>query len=635
MNGSARIMFRVVLCVVLCCFAWGTMAKSVAAASEPAEAEKIKERKEAAEKAKREAKKERAKAALDEMVEAINLPEDIGPRMTVRELRISGNRLISTDELLKRMPAVYNASAKPLREAESEYLFDLRVLQDIAAEPGEPREVSIRTIEGLTQYILSVYMDRNYAGILVYVPKDAVMEDRKLRDDILPIEIIEAAVTAVSVKYYDPNQNEKDKGYLRRSAMEEWSPIEMGQVANQKELDDFVNLLNLNPDRYVSAVVTKGITPDSLAVRYDVYEANPWHYFIQVDNSGTRERRWSPRIGLINTNLLGFDDTFTAIYQAPWDSGIDENYSLYGSYDFPVMGPRLRLNLYAGHSEFDINPESGPFDFIGRGTFYGGKLRYNVLQTGGWFFDITGGVEYTRSRVNPSLFTSFLGTDIKFWLWGWGLALHRRDDMSSTSLSFDRYESWGGESDASEFGLARTNSSSDFSIYTGSASHSRYLDDDKVNRLSGTFRWVGSNERLVPAKMTAFGGMYSVRGYDEYEVIADGGILASAQYEFDLVKHEESKERDEAETKEPPAEKPLFKRIAPLVFFDYGRAKTRHAMAGLGEKRHEELMSVGPGIIVELGDDFSAGVYYGFPLRPTDATRTGKGRFNFTFTKRF
>ena len=41
--------------------------------------------------------------------------------------------------------------------------------------------------------------------------------------------------------------------------------------------------------------------------------------------------------------------------------------------------------------------------------------------------------------------------------------------------------------------------------------------------------------------MTAFGGMYTVRGYDEYEIIADGGILTSIQYEYDLVQAEKAR----------------------------------------------------------------------------------------------
>lgn len=597
------------------------------------EAQKIEQMKEEAERAKRRARRmalEKAKAKLEETIAEIDLPADTTPRFTVKRLRISGNSLISADELFDRMPLIYNASDKTLDQADSDQLYDLRVLHEVILEPGRPRQVSARTVQGLTQYILSVYQKNNYAGIYVYVPSEAVRDGKELRDEILPVTVLEAQVTSVTVKTYDPNQNETEKGYLLSSAVEDWSPIKPGKVANQKELDDFVNLLNLNPDRYVSAVVTKGAEPESLAVNYDIYEADPWHWFIQVDNSGTSERQWNPRIGVINTNLFGVDDTFTAVYQAPWDSEIDENYSLFGSYDIPILGPRLRLNAYIGHSEFDISPEAGAFNFLGRGTFYGGMLRYNLLQTDGWFLDIKGGVEHVRSKVTPDLgvIAPFLSTDIKFWLWGGGVDLHRSDDVSSTSLGFDRFESWGGESKAGEFNQARLNSDSDFAIYTANASHSRYLDEDKISRLVGSFRWIASNGRLVPTKMTAFGGMYSVRGYDEYEYIADGGILTSVQYEFDLVKFDEAQQKKmEAEQMpEQTQEKPFLRKLAPLVFFDYGRSKNVEPTGN--ELRHEEFMSVGTGFIVELGDNFRGAMYYGYPLSPTEGTRTGDGRIN-------
>jgi len=634
MNGAAKMIK--VMCFIFV-FLLGQMV-CFAVEARPLEektrrAEKMEEMREEAARAKREAALkarrkalEKAKAKLEEQIAEINLPKDTTQRFTVRELRISGNTLISTDELLKNMPLVYNASDKPLHQAESVHLYDLRILHDIILEPGEPRQVSSRTIQGLTQYILSVYQDKHHAGIYVYVPTEAIEAGVRLRDEILPVRVLEAKVTDITVKTYDPDQNRTEKGYLRTSAVKEWSPVKVGQVANQKKLDDFVNLLNLNPDRYVSAVVSKGREPRSLAVSYDIYEANPWHYFLQIDNSGTSDRQWNPRIGLVNTNLLGIDDIFTAVYQAPWDSEIDDNYSLYGSYDFPLLGPQLRLNLYGGHSEFDISPETGLLDFLGRGTVYGGTLRYNILQTNGWFVDIKGTLEHTRSKVTPSLFPSFLGTDIKFWLLGGGLDLHRQDDLSNTFLTFDRFESLGGESGGDEFRLARTNSDSDFTIYQAAAAHSRYLDPNKVNRVSATFRWVLPDERLVPAKMTVFGGMYSVRGYDEYEFVADGGVLASAQYEFDLVKYEESLQGPEAKEIEAEATKPSIKKLAPLVFFDYGRGKIRHPVGT--EKGHEELISVGVGTIVELGDHFSGAVYYGYPLTATDNTRRGKGRVN-------
>lgn len=584
---------------------------------------KMEQMREDAQKAEREAL-EKAKTKLGEDISEIDLPEDTTQRIRVKEIRISGNTLLTADELLSDMPLIYNASAETVKIVDSDNLYDFRVLHDIILAPGQVRRVSTRTIQGFTQYLLSVYQDKNYAGIYVYVPANAMREGRELQDEVLPIKVIEAPVSTITTTYYTPENEIVEKGYLSSSAVKAWSPTQIGEVTNQKEMDDFINLLNLNPDRYVSGIVSKGADPNSIALGYNIYEANPWHWFIQTDNSGTKPRQWDPRVGFINTNLLGIDDTLTVIYQAPWDSTFDDNYGLFGSYDFPLLGPRLRLNLYGGHSEFDISSSSGPIDFLGRGTFYGGILRYNLLQTDdGWFFDIKGSLEHTRSKVTPSLFPTFLGTDIKFWLWGGGIDLHRSDDLSESSIALDRYESMGGESGDDEFHLARVNSDSDFSIYTASAAHSQYLDTNKIQRVSGSFRWVTSDERLVPAKMTAFGGMYSIRGYDEYELVADGGIFASGQYEFDLVKCEESNYIGDTEDEQS---KPFLRKLAPLVFVDYGRAKIRHPVGT--ERADEDFFSVGAGALFELGDNFSGAVYYGYPLKSTENTRTGKGRLS-------
>jgi hemolysin activation/secretion protein len=574
---------------------------------------------------------ESSQSSID--IEQLNLPEDTTPRLAVRQISITGNTLIPTDRLLKDVPLIFNNSDKPLHEAESNNLYDFRILRDIILNPGETRQLSTRTIEGFTQYILSIYQSQNYSGVYVHVPAEAISPEMELPDGQLPVEVIEAPVSEVKINYYDVEGNivETEKELLRRSVVQEWSPVKEGEVANKKKMDDFINLLNLNPDRYISATVSAGAEPRSLAVGYDIYEGDPWHFYVQVDNSGTKERRWAPRVGVVNTNLTGRDDKFSAMYQAPWESGIEDNYMIFGSYDFPVFTPRLRLNLYGGYSEFDISGPAG-IDFLGSGSVYGGILRFNALQKDGWFFDLLGSLRHEKSKVTPSLFPQFLGAEVEMNLWGVGFDIHRSDDMSNTSFLFNRFQSFDSSSQ-SDFTQARTNADRDFTIITFSAAHRQFLDSDKIQRLLGSFRYIRPNARLVPAKMTAFGGLYSVRGYEEYEIVADGGMLWSLQYEYDLVKLDEAKEREAIGAGEIKPRKPWLRKLAPLVFFDNGRAKMKDRVAG--EKRAQELSSIGGGMAVELGDNFSGAVYYGVPLRSTDQTDIGDGRFSFTFVYRF
>ena len=90
----------------------------------------------------------------------------------------------------------------------------------------------------------------------------------------------------------------------------------------------------------------------------------------------------------------------------------------------------------------------------------------------------------------------------------------------------------------------------------------------------------------------------------------------------------ESLEGEEAED-----EKPWLRKLAPLGFLDYGRAKIKDSV--VGEKEVQEMCSLGLGLIFELGDDFRGAMYYGWPTRPTDETKEDEGRFSFSFIWRF
>ena len=563
-----------------------------------------------------------------EKVAVENLPEDTTPRFNLRQISFNGNTLFTSEQLLEKTPDIFNTAKDG--SIESANLYDLRGLKAIASTPGSEQSVSARSIQGFTQCILSVYQSSHYAGIYVYVPREAFEPDGDLAQGILPVRVLEAPVSSVSSAYYDPNNQAVEDGYLDPNALLGWSPVKEGQVINSKKLDDYINLLNLNPDRYVSATVSKGTETESLAVKYNVYEAKPWHYFIQVDNSGTKDIQWRPRFGVINTNLLGYDDKFTAVYQTTPDSTWDDAYAIYGAYDFPIAGPRLRLNLFAGYNEFDITDPD--INFLGSGKFAGGTLRYNVLQSNDWFWDVTGTIQYEESKSSPDLPFPDFDSNIHMALWGVGTDLYKTTDMTDTLLGFSMLSPFNS-SDRAEMNIARGSGTVDdrFHVYYFNARHSRYLDVNKIQRASASMRFITSDDRLVPAKMTSFGGMYTVRGYDESEIVADGGLITSLQYEYDLVRKGQidlfGQEVDEKERK------PFLKKLAPLAFLDYGMARIKDATAT--EETDEELCSVGGGLIAELGDNFTGTVYYGYPLIPTDDTRSGKGRVHAGFLLRW
>jgi hemolysin activation/secretion protein len=588
-------------------------------------------------------------AMLDEQYEAIlrevrrahpnlELPEDHTPTYLVRAAEIAGNTLLSARDLWEDLPVLCVKRSKDPNVPPEAY--DFRMLKDVLRAPGELRPVSTRAIKGFTEYLLAQYHERGYAGVYVYVSAKAIqVEDasatdaRRLENDLLPFRIIEGHVASVAIRHYDPNGTKKDKGRLKDSLVAKWSPAQPGDPIQTKSLDDFVRLLNDNPDRYVRHSVSTGSEPNSLDLIYALYEADPWHPYAQVDNSGTDQRQWSPRFGFFNTNLTGRDDRASVMYQANVTDPT-ENYAAFGSYGIPVLTPRLRLSAFGGYSEFDITPEAtgGLVSFLGAGSFYGGNLRYNIMQWRGWFLDLTGTASAENSRIHNDL---GIDSDVDMRLVGLGFEVRRADVLSSSLVAFERLENVGGSS-AEEFAEARTGAARHFAKYSIVASHARYLDEAKRNHLGGSFRAIFADDRLVPAKMTTFGGLYSVRGYPEDVLVADGGILASLEYRRLLVGDLFGAEAGDDSPKKKG--KPIG--ISLLGFTDYGQAQIKDPVPG--EIGHQDLWGIGLGTLITRGQNFEARIYYGWALqeivRPGDGrllADEGDGAWNFSFLYRW
>ena len=77
-----------------------------------------------------------------------------------------------------------------------------------------------------------------------------------------------------------------------------------------------------------------------------------------------------------------------------------------------------------------------------------------MFQASDWLFDFIGSYSHEKSRVTPSL---GLVTDVTTNLYGLGAEVHRSNDMSDTSLSFNRVRSFDESSAAHFADCPRTN----------------------------------------------------------------------------------------------------------------------------------------------------------------------------------
>ncbi len=99
-----------------------------------------------------------------------------------------------------------------------------------------------------------------------------------------------------------------------------------------------------------------------------------------------------------------------------------------------------------------------------------------------------------------------------------------------------------------------------------------------------------------------------------------------------LIKKEQAGQKTPQET-EKENKRPWLRRLAPLVFFDYGRAVIKHPVPG--EIGAQDLYSVGPGIVAEIGDNITAGAFYGFVLKEAGDNDDGDSRLNVNLVLRW
>jgi hemolysin activation/secretion protein len=264
--------------------------------------------------------------------------------------------------------------------------------------------------------------------------------------------------------------------------------------------------------------------------------------------------------------------------------------------------------------------------------------RYHLFQSHGWMCDALSTLSQEKSTVNPSL---GIDSDVDMSMLGLGLEANRRRPSTVTTLGLNLQYNLGG-SDEDEFNLARPNSEPQFTRITASAMHRWYLAASRIHQLRGRFSGIYADRRLVPAKMTTFGGLYSVRGYREDEIVADGGILAGLEYGFSLSRFlgfELPQEQGEVKRFDF---KPLSIDSYDIVFLgftDYGNARIKDPIPG--EIASQDLWSAGVGLEIEGGRNFAVRSYLGVALTDTESvvgtpqTRAGSSRWSFSFLLRY
>ncbi|HEY9878650.1 MAG TPA: ShlB/FhaC/HecB family hemolysin secretion/activation protein [Leptolyngbyaceae cyanobacterium] len=514
-------------------------------------------------------------------------PELGGDRICVTGFNITGSTVYSVEEL-----AQVAADAIPLETPNCEvanpdptsgYLLTFAQLQQAR--------------DAITQY----YVSNQYITTGAFIP------EQTLGDGVVQLQVLEGRVEEIQVLGLD----RLNPAYVRdRIALAAQPPL------NTEKLLQGLQLLQLDPlIETLNVELAAGIRPGTNRLVVSATEANPYRLGFALDNGRT------PLVGSFqrqvqggHINLLGQGDRFFVDY-----ANTNGSNSVNLSYTYPLNARNGTLSFSHGRtSSWVIEDPFGVLDIRSRSRYYELTYRQPIYQTPNQEFalSLTGSREESESRFNPGGFG-----DQPFPVRG-------SDQQGRTRITALRFTQEWLDRDSrqvlalrSQFSLGinalgvtlnATPPDANFFSWRTQGQWVRLLGPDTLLQLRGEVQL--ADRPLAPLEQIGLGGIGTVRGYRQDQLLTDNGIMASADVRFPIAR--------------VPEVNGLLQ-IIPFVDFGLGWNET-------GENPNPNtLLSTGLGLNWQMAGGFSTRLDYGVPLLNTPSTGNSLQEAGLVFSLRY
>lgn len=429
----------------------------------------------------------------------------------------------------------------------------------------------------LRSRITALYLQNGYITSGTFL-----LNNQDLSQGIVSIQVVEGELEGIQIT----GLKRLRENYVRsRINLAATTPL------NEKSLETALQLLILNPIiTTVNAELTAGKRAGSNILLLDIQEADAFSTTLALDNYRVPSiGETQASVNIAHNNLLGFGDRVSAQYN--FTEGLD----LYNfSYTIPwnAKDGTLSFSYDNGDSEI-IEEQFRDLDIKSETETISFNLRQPLLRSPNQEFTLSFGLDLSRRR------TFLQGEPFAFPLSG-------QDGVSNTTvLRFS--QDWVNRNTKS---LLAARSQFNIGIDAFDATITSTEPDGKFFTWQGQFQWVQqlSDRNLLVARIGgqfapdpllsieqfSLGGVNTVRGYQENQLITDSGILASIEFRIPLTKN------------------PSTLQLTP--FFDFG--------AGWNNEEPESdpatLASLGVGVNYSIASQLNLNLDYGIPLIAVD-----------------
>jgi len=458
-------------------------------------------------------------------------------------------------------------------------------------------------VEKARSALEAFYREKGYPTVLVNIPEQSVTEG------IVRLEVIEGRIRIMAVT--------GNRYYTKEKIIKDLPSFAPGEILYMPQARRELNIINRNPDFKVAPVLMPGKYPGTVDVEMKVKDKFPLHASLELNNRSTHSTTDLRLNGVIHyDNLWQKEHSISFQFQtSPEDT--DEVQALSGSYllHAPWKDEHL-LAVFGVWSDSDT-AFGQDFQVIGKGFLVGIRYVIPLPEYFTYTHHMTLGIDYkdfeelldfqetgeeSQDETVPITYMPVSFVYGAFLPDGSG----QTGFTAGLSLGFR-----GAANQQRDFENKRYKSRGNYVIAE--------LGLERTQKLPAKFQgWVKLSGRvtdqpLISNEQFNAGGMDSVRGYKESEVLGDNGFQSTVELRSpELMSLMQALDQVN---------------IIPYIFYDYAALRNKDPLPS--EKQPGDLQGAGMGVRGSITRYLTYQVDWGMALSNSDKTESGDSMIHF------
>jgi len=455
------------------------------------------------------------------------------------------------------------------------------------------------------------YHDKGFQTVSVSIPQQNAQEK------VITLKVTELKVGRLRVKnsrYFD-----LDKIKNRATSLKE------GTVPNFGDVTKDIVALNQWQDRRVTPALRAGVTPGTVDVDLNVEDKPPLHGSAEFNNRQSPNTSALRFVGTVTyDNLWQLGHSFSFTYQvAPQRPTDAEVFS--ASYLARVPEVEwLNLLFYGVKSSSNVATVGGT-NIIGPGEIVGTRAVITLPNRENFFHTLSVGVDYKHFDQTVKLGGDGFASPVTYYplVASYG-ATFQNEKFTTQFNAAVTYNLRPPSSDAADFDNKRFDASPSFTHLNLDVSHTQELPEGF--QLYGKVQGQVADGPLVSSEQLSLGGLDTVRGYLESEVLGDNGVVGNLEFRSPNIGDWLQKQVND----ETGLGTPRFTTFNEWRFFGFADAGMATVLRPLSEQQSQfNLWSYGIGSRFKVFDHVNGMIAYSVPMISQTYSQARNPRVNF------